>query len=52
MKDYDTRGSFGLLTMQERAQLLNGELKIQSPYSKCKKGPVVSGTIHLSQIVV
>lgn len=50
MKDYDSRGSFGLLTMQERAQLLNGKLNIQSPYPRCEKGTVVSGTIPLSQI--
>lgn len=49
-KNYDERGSFGLLNMFERAKLLNGMLKINSPRPDKQDGTLVAGHIPLSHL--
>lgn len=48
--DYDTRGSFGLLNMHERVEMLGGKLSIESPRSQAKGGTLIYGTIPIAQI--
>ena len=49
--NYEERGSFGLLNMQERAALLAGRLQVQSPRTHGSNGTVVSGYVPLSSII-
>ena len=49
MADYDQRGSFGLLNLQERADLVNGRTTIQSALGK---GTRITLTIPLSREIV
>jgi signal transduction histidine kinase len=46
-RDYATRGSFGLLNMQERARLIEGRLTIQSRISPPNQGTIVSLRVPL-----
>ncbi|MFN2244574.1 MAG: sensor histidine kinase, partial [Anaerolineae bacterium] len=45
---YDQRGSIGLLTMRERAELLNGQVEIQSSRKPPKSGTKVILRVPLS----
>jgi signal transduction histidine kinase len=44
-RDYDQRGSFGLLNMRERAELIDGYLEIESKTSPADHGTIV--TLHV-----
>jgi signal transduction histidine kinase len=44
-RDYDQRGSFGLLNMRERAELIDGYLEIESKTSPSDHGTKV--TLHV-----
>jgi signal transduction histidine kinase len=46
-QSYDSRGSFGLLNMYERIEMLNGELTIQSPSPRLGRGTLMQGRIPL-----
>ena len=48
---YDERGSFGLLNMRERAQLLDGELTITSPRPDGSSGTSVCLRVPLAGLV-
>lgn len=44
-KNYESRGSFGLLNMYERTEMLEGVLKIQSPSPNTDKGTLIVGRL-------
>jgi signal transduction histidine kinase len=46
-RNYDDRGSFGLLNMYERAEMLNGQLDILSPSPRLSRGTLLRGKIPL-----
>ena len=50
MDAYDERGSFGLLNMRERAQILEGTLALQSPRPNGENGTFVYGTVPRSRL--
>jgi len=41
-KDYERRGSFGLLNMRERARLIDGHLSIQSSAEPPDQGTMIT----------
>lgn len=45
---YDDRGSFGLLNMHERAEMMNGQLSVLSPSPRIGVGTLVRGKIPFS----
>ncbi|MEZ4834851.1 MAG: ATP-binding protein [Caldilineaceae bacterium] len=46
-RNYDDRGSFGLLNMYERAEMLNGKLNIASPSPRISRGSIIRGQIPI-----
>lgn len=48
-QSYDGRGSFGLLNMYERVEMLKGELTIQSPSPRLNRGTLLLGRIPLNE---
>jgi len=48
-RDYDQRGSFGLLNMHERAELIDGFLVIESSQVEPEQGTVVTLRVPLSK---
>jgi len=50
LDDYESRGSFGLLNMYERAEMLKGTMNIQSPNPNTGKGTLILGRIPLRAI--
>jgi signal transduction histidine kinase len=46
-KDYATRGSFGMLNMQERARLIEGQLRVRSSRVAPHQGTTVLLTVPL-----
>lgn len=48
-RDYDQRGSFGLLNMHERAELIDGFLVIESSQVAPERGTVVTLRVPLNQ---
>ena len=47
-RDYATRGSFGMLNMQERARLIEGQLRVRSSLLAPHQGTTVLLTVPLS----
>lgn len=47
-RDYATRGSFGMLNMQERARLIEGQLRVRSSLQAPHQGTTVMLTVPLS----
>ncbi len=47
-RSYDNRGSFGLLNMYERAEMLNGQLNIFSPSPNLSRGTLIQGRIPIN----
>lgn len=47
---YDDRGSFGLLNMHERAEMMNGQLTVQSPSPRLGCGTLIQGKIPLVDV--
>jgi signal transduction histidine kinase len=50
-RDYDQRGSFGLLNMHERAELIDGFLVIESSQVEPERGTVVTLRVPLNKAV-
>ena len=50
-RDYDQRGSFGLLNMHERAELIDGFLVIESSQVEPERGTVVTLRLPLNKAV-
>ncbi|TEU17293.1 MAG: GAF domain-containing protein [Anaerolineales bacterium] len=50
-RDYDQRGSFGLLNMHERAELIDGFLVIESSQVEPERGTVVTLRVLLNKAV-
>jgi signal transduction histidine kinase len=48
-RDYDRRGSFGLLNMRERAELIDGFLVIESSQVGPERGTVVTLRVPLNK---
>lgn len=48
--DYDARGSFGLLNMQERAEMLGGHLTIESPSPRINCGTSIHGIVPIANV--
>jgi len=48
-RDYDQRGSFGLLNMHERAELIDGFLAIESSQVEPERGTVVTLRVPLGK---
>jgi signal transduction histidine kinase len=48
-RDYDQRGSFGLLNMHERAELIDGFLVIESSQIEPERGTVVTLRVPLNK---
>jgi signal transduction histidine kinase len=49
-RDYDRRGSFGLLNMRERAELIDGFLVIESSPVEPERGTVVTLRVPLNKV--
>jgi len=49
-KNYESRGSFGLLNMYERTEMLEGVLKIQSPSPNTGKGTLILGRLPIRSV--
>jgi len=48
--NYDDRGSFGLLNMFERIEMLDGVLRIQSPSPRTDKGTLITGRLPIASV--
>ncbi|MBI3960549.1 MAG: GAF domain-containing sensor histidine kinase [Chloroflexi bacterium] len=48
--DYESRGSFGLLNMYERTEMLEGVLNIQSPTPNTGKGTLILGRLPIRAV--
>lgn len=48
--DYETRGSFGLLNMYERTEMLEGVMNIQSPSPNSGRGALIAGRMPVSAV--
>jgi signal transduction histidine kinase len=49
--NYDERGSFGLLNMKERMDMLGGQLRIESPSSRTDRGTRICGVVPVSRVM-
>lgn len=48
--DYESRGSFGLLNMYERTEMLEGVMNIQSPSPNSGRGTLIAGRMPVSAV--
>lgn len=48
--DYESRGSFGLLNMYERTEMLEGVMNIQSPSPNSGRGALIAGRMPASAV--
>ncbi len=51
LSTYEDRGSFGLLNMRERAELLHGRLEVKSPRNRASNGTIITGFVPLSSMI-
>ena len=49
-RDNETRGSFGLLNMYERTEMIGGVMNIESPSPNTGKGVLIQGRVSLAAI--